>query len=177
MFPGPRCRASRRWCVRRRHGPDALLRLRGDAQHFHCVCRARRGRAAMAYHALQNLVRRLLPWAPQRSRAASAASSLTTFGGGFRRMVFALIRAVGDAFLQAYRPIVRTPPGPCLRAAPARRRPAGAGRYVEFNLVFDRGTLSACSPADAPSPSCCPCRPGDLRLRLSSPSPARRKRG
>ena len=54
---------------------------------------------------------------------------------------FALIRGVGDAFVAAYRPIVQrrraTPYGERERDFQAYRR----GRYVEFNLVFDRGTL------------------------------------
>ena len=60
--------------------------------------------------------------------------------GGFERC-FALTQAVGDTFLLAYLPII------------ARRREAKftererdfqayrRGRYVEFNLVWDRGTL------------------------------------
>ncbi len=54
---------------------------------------------------------------------------------------FALQRAVGDAFLAAYRPIVQrrkaTPHGDRERQFQLYRR----GRYVEFNLVWDRGTL------------------------------------
>jgi coproporphyrinogen III oxidase len=54
---------------------------------------------------------------------------------------FAMTRAVGDAFLGAYLPIVqrrRTQAyGERERDFQAYRR----GRYVEFNLVFDRGTL------------------------------------
>ena len=54
---------------------------------------------------------------------------------------FALQRAVGDAFLNAYLPIAQrrkdTPYGERERDFQAYRR----GRYVEFNLVFDRGTL------------------------------------
>ncbi|HPE02730.1 MAG TPA: oxygen-dependent coproporphyrinogen oxidase [Burkholderiaceae bacterium] len=53
---------------------------------------------------------------------------------------FALMRAVGDAFLPAYEPIVErrraTDWGPRERDFQLYRR----GRYVEFNLVFDRGT-------------------------------------
>jgi len=60
--------------------------------------------------------------------------------GGFDNG-FALIRAVGDAFLVAYLPIVRRrrdmPFGERERDFQAIRR----GRYVEFNLVWDRGTL------------------------------------
>jgi len=54
---------------------------------------------------------------------------------------FALLRAVGDAFLPAYRPIVTrrqaTPYGERERRFQLYRR----GRYAEFNLVWDRGTL------------------------------------
>ncbi len=54
---------------------------------------------------------------------------------------FAMLRAVGDAFLEAYLPIVRRrrdmPYGERERDFQAWRR----GRYVEFNLVWDRGTL------------------------------------
>ena len=54
---------------------------------------------------------------------------------------FAMLRAVGDAFLLAYLPIVQrrrdTPYGERERDFQAYRR----GRYVEFNLVWDRGTL------------------------------------
>jgi coproporphyrinogen III oxidase len=54
---------------------------------------------------------------------------------------FAFTRAVGDAFLDAYVPIVERrrelPYGERERDFQAYRR----GRYVEFNLVWDRGTL------------------------------------
>ena len=59
---------------------------------------------------------------------------------GFDRS-FAMMRAVGDAFLPPYLPIVErrrdTAYGERERDFQAYRR----GRYVEFNLVFDRGTL------------------------------------
>ncbi|SEI12241.1 coproporphyrinogen oxidase [Rheinheimera pacifica] len=54
---------------------------------------------------------------------------------------FALMRAVGEAFIPAYLPIVErrknTPYGEPERQFQLYRR----GRYVEFNLVYDRGTL------------------------------------
>jgi coproporphyrinogen III oxidase len=54
---------------------------------------------------------------------------------------FAYLRAVGDGFLDAYLPIVQrrrdTPYGERERQFQLYRR----GRYVEFNLVWDRGTL------------------------------------
>ncbi len=60
--------------------------------------------------------------------------------GGFDRC-FALMRSVGDHFLPAYAPIVERRKdaryGERERDFQAYRR----GRYVEFNLVWDRGTL------------------------------------
>jgi len=54
---------------------------------------------------------------------------------------FAFQRSVGDHYLAAYRPIVarrkNTPYGEKERDFQLYRR----GRYVEFNLVYDRGTL------------------------------------
>lgn len=59
---------------------------------------------------------------------------------GFERS-FALLRSVGDHFLPAYLPVLRrrkeTPYGERERDFQLYRR----GRYVEFNLVWDRGTL------------------------------------
>ena len=60
--------------------------------------------------------------------------------GGFERC-FALTEAVGNGFLDAYLPIVEKrktiPWGEREREFQLYRR----GRYVEFNLVYDRGTL------------------------------------
>ncbi len=60
--------------------------------------------------------------------------------GGFERS-FALMRSVGDHFIPAYLPIVArrkaTPYSAQEREFQLYRR----GRYVEFNLVWDRGTL------------------------------------
>jgi len=54
---------------------------------------------------------------------------------------FALVKSVGDSFIQAYAPIVErrkdTPFGERERNFQEYRR----GRYVEFNLLYDRGTL------------------------------------
>ncbi len=59
---------------------------------------------------------------------------------GFDRS-FAFMRAVGDSYLDAYLPIVERrrdePASEGQREFQLYRR----GRYVEFNLVYDRGTL------------------------------------
>ena len=59
---------------------------------------------------------------------------------GFERS-YAMMQSVGDSFVQAYLPILAarqdTPYGERERDFQAYRR----GRYVEFNLLHDRGTL------------------------------------
>jgi coproporphyrinogen III oxidase len=63
------------------------------------------------------------------------------FSEGSFEASFAVMRAVGDAFIPAYAPIVEKRRdktyGDRERDFQAYRR----GRYVEFNLVWDRGTL------------------------------------
>ncbi len=60
--------------------------------------------------------------------------------GGFDRC-FNIMKSIGDHYIEAYRPIVarrkESPFGERERDFQLYRR----GRYVEFNLVFDRGTL------------------------------------
>ena len=59
---------------------------------------------------------------------------------GFDRS-FEFLQAAGDSFLEAYRPVVRKrkdhPYGERQREFQLYRR----GRYVEFNLIYDRGTI------------------------------------
>ena len=60
--------------------------------------------------------------------------------GGFDHC-FGLMKSIGDHYIKAYRPIVtrrkNTPYGERERDFQLYRR----GRYVEYNLVYDRGTL------------------------------------
>lgn len=60
--------------------------------------------------------------------------------GGFEHC-FGLMKSIGDHYIKAYRPIVarrkNTPYGERERDFQLYRR----GRYVEYNLVYDRGTL------------------------------------
>ncbi|MBS1163001.1 MAG: hemF [Burkholderiaceae bacterium] len=113
-----------------------------DARHFHTVCR----------EALEPFGAALYPrfkrWCDEyfflKHRNEPRGIGGVFFDDfhelGFERS-FAMQRAVGDAFLDAYLPIVgrrrEHAYGPHEREFQAYRR----GRYVEFNLVFDRGTL------------------------------------
>ncbi|MCW8195547.1 oxygen-dependent coproporphyrinogen oxidase [Proteobacteria bacterium 005FR1] len=54
---------------------------------------------------------------------------------------FALMRAVGDSYLEAYLPIVRKQKNKDYGEREKTFQLYRRGRYVEFNLVYDRGTL------------------------------------
>jgi coproporphyrinogen III oxidase len=54
---------------------------------------------------------------------------------------FAFTRAVGEAFLAAFPPIVRRRMGMASNEADKATQLEWRGRYAEFNLVHDRGTL------------------------------------
>lgn len=66
---------------------------------------------------------------------------------------FGLMQSVGNSYIDAYEPIVRR-----RMAQPYTERERDfqlyrRGRYVEFNLVYDRGTLFGLQSGAAPSPS------------------------
>jgi coproporphyrinogen III oxidase len=60
--------------------------------------------------------------------------------GGFDRC-FSFMRAVGDSYLDAYLPIVQRRKDIPYGEQEKRFQQYRRGRYVEFNLVYDRGTL------------------------------------
>ncbi len=60
--------------------------------------------------------------------------------GGFERC-FDFVRSVGDAYLEAYLPIVQRRREHAFGDREREFQLYRRGRYVEFNLVYDRGTL------------------------------------
>ena len=114
----------------------------GDAVHFHRTCKAALDPFGAGYHP------RFKQWCDeyfylkhrQEPRGIGGIFFDDLSEGGFEHC-FKLIQSVGDRFLDAYLPIVlrrrETAYGERERDFQAYRR----GRYVEFNLVFDRGTL------------------------------------
>ena len=113
-----------------------------DARHFHATCKAALDPFGTDLHP------RFKDWCDQyfflkhrnEPRGIGGVFFDDFSEGGFDH-AFAMTRAVGDAFLDAYRPILERRKdhayGERERDFQAYRR----GRYVEFNLVFDRGTL------------------------------------
>lgn len=113
-----------------------------DARHFHQVCRDALDPHGQTYYPAYKR------WCDeyfflkhrQEARGIGGVFFDDLSDPGFDAS-FALLRSVGDAFLPAYMPIVERrrniPYAQAQRDFQAYRR----GRYVEFNLVFDRGTL------------------------------------
>jgi coproporphyrinogen III oxidase len=55
--------------------------------------------------------------------------------------LFAFVTEAGNAFLEAYGPIVRRRQGEAYTDAQRTWQEFRRGRYVEFNLIYDRGTI------------------------------------
>jgi coproporphyrinogen III oxidase len=112
-----------------------------DARHFHATCRA----AVLPFG--KDKYPHFKKWCDEyfylkhrdEQRGIGGIFYDDFAEGGFDNG-FALMQAVGDAFLNAYMPIVKrrneTSYGERERNFQLYRR----GRYVEFNLVWDRGT-------------------------------------
>jgi coproporphyrinogen III oxidase len=109
-----------------------------DAQHFHATCRK----------AVGNHYPRFKKWCDEYFHLKHRNEPRGIGGIFFDDFSehdfdssFSLVRSVGDHFITAYAPIVEKRKqlafGERQRAFQAYRR----GRYVEFNLVYDRGTL------------------------------------
>ena len=109
-----------------------------DARHFHGVCKAAVGDRYPRFKRWCDEYFYLKHRGEPRGIGGIFFDDLAE--GGFEHC-FALARSVGDHFLEAYVPIVerrrQMPFGERERSFQAYRR----GRYVEFNLVYDRGTL------------------------------------
>ena len=113
-----------------------------DARHFHATCRKALDACGLEYYP------RFKRWCDEYFRLKHRDEPRGIGGiffddlaeGGFERC-FSLVQSVGDHFLTAYVPIIERRNGIAFgereRSFQAYRR----GRYVEFNLVYDRGTL------------------------------------
>jgi coproporphyrinogen III oxidase len=112
-----------------------------DAQHFHRTCRD-----ALASFG-EDKYPRFKAWCDDyfflkhrnEARGIGGVFFDDFAEGGFDNG-FAMIRAVGDAFLDAYLPIVQRRQNMTYGERERQFQLYRRGRYVEFNLVWDRGT-------------------------------------
>ncbi len=113
-----------------------------DARHFHATCRdalapfgtelhPRFKRACDAYFYLKHR---------QEARGIGGIFYDDFSDGGFAQ-AFAMTRSVGDHFVPAYLPILERRRGMPYAERERDFQAYRRGRYVEFNLVWDRGTL------------------------------------
>lgn len=112
-----------------------------DAVHFHSACRdALAPFGADAYPRYKTGCDDYFTLKHRNEQRGIGGIFFDDFVGNSFHEGFALMQAVGDAFLPAYLPLVErrkdTPYGEREREFQLYRR----GRYVEFNLVWDRGT-------------------------------------
>jgi coproporphyrinogen III oxidase len=115
---------------------------REDAVHFHRVWRD-----VCTRHAPLIDYRRYKKWCDEyfylahRQEPRGVGGIFFDYLEGEFEPCFAFVRDAGDAFLDAYAPIVRRrkdePYGPREKEFQEIRR----GRYAEFNLIYDRGTI------------------------------------
>jgi len=113
-----------------------------DARHFHRTCKAALDPYGAELHA------RYKAWCDRyfflkhrnEPRGVGGIFFDDVNEGGFERC-FALARSVGDSFLDAYLPIIERRRDIAYTDRERDFQAYRRGRYVEFNLVYDRGTL------------------------------------
>jgi coproporphyrinogen III oxidase len=113
-----------------------------DARHFHATCRAALDDLDPAYYP------RYKRWCDEYFHLRHRAEPRGIGGVFFDDLAdrdfpfsFSVMRSVGDHFLAAYTPILEKRKGLAFGEREREFQAYRRGRYVEFNLVYDRGTL------------------------------------
>jgi coproporphyrinogen III oxidase len=78
---------------------------------------------------------------PHRGEARGVGGIFFDYLGGDLEAVFAFVRDAGDAFLNSYLPIAERRKDEPYSDRHREWQLVRRGRYVEFNLLYDRGTL------------------------------------
>jgi coproporphyrinogen III oxidase len=116
--------------------------FREDVIHFH-----RTWKRVCERHASLVDYRRLKTWCDEyfflkhRGEPRGVGGIFFDYLEGDWEGLFAFVRAAGDSFLDSYLPIVRRRKGEPYTADQRDFQEFRRGRYVEFNLLYDRGTL------------------------------------
>jgi coproporphyrinogen III oxidase len=115
---------------------------REDVIHFHRVWRdvCRRHEPLVDYARLKSWCDEYF-YLPHRGEARGVGGIFFDYLEGDLEALFAFARDCGDAFLEAYLPIVRRRRDERYTEEQRAFQEFRRGRYVEFNLLYDRGTL------------------------------------
>jgi coproporphyrinogen III oxidase len=118
--------------------PEAMA----DADEFHATFKAACDRHDPGYYPEYKAWCDRYFYLPHRSEPRGAGGIFydNLFSGDVARD-FAFTQDVGLAFLEAFPRIVRRRMGEAWTAAEREHQLIRRGRYVEFNLIYDRGTL------------------------------------
>jgi coproporphyrinogen III oxidase len=113
-----------------------------DCEHFHRVARDAMSPFGLHYYAKYKAACDAYFYLPHRDETRGIGG---LFFDDFNELgfdqSFAFMQAVGDAFVPAYVPIVRRRREMTYGMREREFQLYRRGRYVEFNLVYDRGTL------------------------------------
>jgi coproporphyrinogen III oxidase len=115
---------------------------REDVVHFHQtwrrVCTAHAG--VVDYGRLKKWCDEYF-FLPHRNEPRGVGGIFFDYLEGDAEQAFAFVRDAGDAFLSSYLPIARRRHAETYTLAQKEFQEYRRGRYVEFNLVYDRGTV------------------------------------
>jgi coproporphyrinogen III oxidase len=116
--------------------------FREDVIHFHKVWQAacRKHAGTVDYAHLKRWCDEYF-FLPHRGEARGVGGIFFDYLEGDLEKTFAFVQDAGNAFLDAYLPIVRSRRAAPFTAAQKEFQEYRRGRYVEFNLVYDRGTI------------------------------------
>jgi coproporphyrinogen III oxidase len=115
---------------------------RQDAIHFHRIWK----RVCTAHAPLVDYDRMKKDcddyfFLPHRNEPRGIGGIFFDYMEGDTEKLFAFVREAGDAFLEAYLPILRRRHPQAYTQREKDFQEFRRGRYVEFNLLYDRGTL------------------------------------
>ena len=119
---------------RRQDTPDAIA--------FHAAMKAACDAHDPAWHARYKAWCDEYFWLPHRNEPRGVGGIFFDHhDSGDRARDFAFTREVGEAFLDVYPRLVRRRMGEAWTEAEREEQLVRRGRYVEFNLLYDRGTM------------------------------------
>lgn len=116
-----------------------------DARHFHAVCKRACDAHSPEFYPNYKLACDQYFWNHHRGEARGIGGLFFDYCKKNEQMSikawYSFVTEVGNSFLEAYAPIVQLRKGLPYTAEQRNWQEIRRGRYVEFNLVHDKGTL------------------------------------